>query len=142
MQVGNSRFSVMVEGPLTFVLEGEGAFETVLRKGSPLVSAEAKTALLSGKKLRSARVTLAREDEMWSTTLNADEFVFRGLKMPKGEAYDPVSRFHERMLSIHVFQEGFLAFFDRFLDERSDDARWRHTVGDIHGWVRERKQLR
>ncbi|HEY8240300.1 MAG TPA: hypothetical protein VIH35_02590, partial [Kiritimatiellia bacterium] len=49
--------AVMLEGPLTFTMEGEGAHVTVLRRGEPLLSAEAKTALLSGKKLKSAKLT-------------------------------------------------------------------------------------
>ena len=141
-EIGNSRFGVIVEGPLTFVLEGDGAFETVVRKGAPLVSAEAKTALLCGKKLRSARVTLVRDEETWSVTLDAEEFIFRGLKMPKGDGVDPVSRFHERMLSMHVFREGFMAFFDRFLEERANAARWTQTLGRIHSWAKDRKSLK
>jgi hypothetical protein len=132
------QFGVMVEGPLMFVMEGSGAHETVLRKGEPLRSAEAKTALLGGKKLRSAKITLAREDEAWQATLRAEDFSFRGLKLPKGAPLDPVSRFQERMLALETFREAFLGFFDRFMDERADGAEWARTRADIHTWVRER----
>jgi hypothetical protein len=131
-------FGLIIEGPLTFVLEGNGAHEAVLRKGSPLVSAEAKTSLLGGKKLRRATVTLARGEEAWSVSLDADSFAFRSLKLPKGDQLDSVSRFQERMLSIHAFQEAFLGFYDRFLDERADGAEWKKTQREIHGWVSNR----
>jgi hypothetical protein len=136
---GLGEFGVIIEGPLMFVLEGEGAHVTVLRNGEPLYSAEAKTSLLSGKKLRRARVTLARGEESWSVTLDAEEFVFRGLKLPKGDELDPVSRFQERMLAIETFREAILSTFDRFLEERADPARWKTTREDVHKWVAARR---
>ena len=86
-------YAMMIEGPLTFVLEGQGAHETVLRHGTPELSVEAKIALLGGKKLRRAKLRLARGQETWQTTLEADQFIFRSLKLPEGEKLDPVSRF-------------------------------------------------
>ena len=52
----------MLEGPLTFFREGEGAHEAVLRKGTPLNSREAGTALYCGKKLKRAKLVLAEGD--------------------------------------------------------------------------------
>ena len=131
--------AVLIEGPLTFVREGEGAHETILRKGSPLSSSEARTALLGGKKLRRARVTLAQGEQIWTATLDADEFVIRGLKLPKGDAVDPIGRFEGRMLMLDRFQESWMAFFDRFLDERATPSVWERTRADIHRWVSERQ---
>jgi hypothetical protein len=131
-------FGVILEGPLMFVMEGNGAHEAVLRKGEPVFSAEAKTALLSGKKLRRAKLTLARGDEQWQTTLDAQEFTFRGLKLPEGEAMDPVGRFQERMLRLDTFQEAFFGLFERFLEERGDAKAWSATLKDVHKWLAKR----
>ena len=136
----SDRFALIVEGPITFVREADGAHETVLRKGSPLASGEAKTALLAGKKLASARLTLARGEEQWSTMLTAHDFKFRGLKLPGSEQkLDPVSLFQERMVSLGVFRDAFLEMFDRFLDERAHHAKWMETQRQIHKWVSDRK---
>lgn len=54
IETGHGTYAVMLEGPLTFVMEGSGAHEASLRKGSPLQSIEARTALLGGKKLARA----------------------------------------------------------------------------------------
>lgn len=130
---------VLIEGPLTFVHEGNGAHETVLRKGEPLLSAEAKTCLLSGKKLRSAKLTLAQEDQVYSTQLGADEFVLRGLRLPDQDAApDAVSRFQERMLSLDTFRGMFFRLFDRYIEERRRPAEWKRIREDIHAWVRDR----
>jgi len=138
---GNT-YAMMVEGPLTFVLEGQGAHETVLRHGTPELSVEAKIALLGGKKLRRAKFRLARGNETWQTTLDAEEFVFRGLKLPDGEKLDPASRFQERMTAINTFTGSFLEIYDRFLAERLDVSAWKKTRAEIHRWVSERTARR
>jgi len=46
------------------------------------VSAEAKTALLSGKKLRCAKLMLALPDEAWSCSFDVQTFVVRSLNLP------------------------------------------------------------
>jgi hypothetical protein len=150
---GVGQIGAILEGPLTFIRDGGAASVAVLRKGTVLTSAEAKTSLMGGKKLKSAKLALVRRastsessgagggDEAWGCTLGADEFVFRGMKMPKGDAKDPVSRFHERMLKLTTFRDAFLGLYDRFLDLRSDVAKWEATQKDIHKWVTERTAI-
>lgn len=132
-------WAVMIEGPLTFVMEGAGAHEMVVRRGEPLRSAEAKAALLAGKKLRRAKVTLARNDQSWTCTLDAPSLVVRGLKLPEGEKLDAVSKFQERMALIDLFKEALLGLFDRFANERDDAKAWKAAIADIHQWVATRK---
>lgn len=134
--------AIMVEGPLMFTMEGSGAHETVLRRGEPLLSGEAKTALLGGKKLRRSKLTLARGDQAWSCTFDADQFVIRGLKLPEGEKLDAISRFQERMNLLNTFNEALLRCYDRFIDERSTPASWKSTIKDMHAWVNNRKTRR
>ena len=131
-------FAAMVEGPLTFVNEGQGAHEVVVRRGNPSLSTEAKIALLSGKKLSRGRILLARGRDTWQCTLDADQFIFRGLKLPEGEKLDPVSRFQERMISITTFTTAFLEIFDKFMAIRMDAPTWALEVNDIRNWVTER----
>lgn len=131
-------WAVMIEGPLTFVMEGSGAHEAVIRRGEPRFSAEAKASLLSGKKLRRAKLTLARGDESWTCTFDAPSFIVRGLKLPEGEKLDTISKFQERMHFMDLFKEGLLALFDRFCEER-ESAGWGQTLEEIHQWVKVRK---
>ena len=143
VQIEGQEVGVMLEGPLVFVMEGEGAHITSLRNGSPLHASEAKTALLSGKKLRKARLTMAMGQETWSTMLDADSFVCSGLKLPKSEqSLGPVDRFQERMLSLERFRQALLGFYDYFLEERRDPARWQAVQKEIHAWVSGRQSRR
>ncbi len=144
---GAGEIAVMIEGPLMFVIEGAGAHEIVLRKGEPLLSAESKTALLGGKKLRRAKVTLAQGDVAYTFTLDTVPFTFRGLKLPEGETdakgerikLDAISRFQSRMERLDFFQRAFFGFYDRFVTERRDSKKWGATIKEIHKWVADRK---
>lgn len=131
-------WAVMIEGPLTFVMEGSGAHEMVVRRGEPRLSAEAKASLLSGKKLRRAKLTLARGDQSWTCTLDGPSFVIRGLKLPEGEKLDAISKFQERVQLIDLFKEALLSLFDRFSDDR-EAKDWNKTLAEIQEWVKSRK---
>lgn len=128
----------MVEGPLTFVMEGKGAHEISLKKGEPMLSAEARTALLSGKKLKKAKVQFARGEETWAFTFDADEFIFRNLKLPQTEAFDRTGKFQERMILLDTFRLSFFHLFTEFVRERSNSAQWNKTKAAMRRWVAER----
>lgn len=127
-------FAVMVEGPLLFDQEEQG--ETAIRKGEPMVSAETRAALLSGKKLRRARLTLARGgEEVWSCTLDADQFIIRGLKLPKTEAIDAAGRFQERMEMIDTFRQAFLGLYCTFCKLRDDAKTCKALEAEMKAWM-------
>lgn len=128
-------FAVAIEGPLCFMFEGAGAHETVLRNGQPLVSAEARTALMSGKKLKRAKVIFARDEATWKFTLDADSFTFRSTQLPQGEELDAASRFQDRMLALDTLREVMTGFFTRFLEERLNQTEWNGIREDIRKWV-------
>jgi hypothetical protein len=140
----NGKVAVAIEGPLLFTRVGEGAHVMTLREGLPTISAEAKTALLSGKKLERAKLTLARtDDEQWSCAFDTDAFVFRGLKLPESEeVLDAASRFQERVQKLDLFREVLLDLFGQFAAERGTPRRWAATQKEIHRWVTGRTSKR
>ena len=133
-------FSFLLDGPLAFVAEGAGAFETSVKKGLPTISAEAKAALTTGKKLKSAKIIIARsEGDEWSFTLDADEFIFRGMKLPEGEALDPISIFEERMTNIFIVQSVFFGLYQKFLAEMTDENKAKEYQQKAREWVKNRE---
>lgn len=129
-------FSMMLDGPLLLVAEETGALESAVRKGTPTLSAEAKAALKVGKKLRQAKLVMARSQaETWSVTVEADNLVFRGLKLPEGEALDPGSIFEERMTNIYVFQTVITELFKFFVSELRDAEKLAALQKDAKEWV-------
>ncbi|MBU0676605.1 MAG: recombination-associated protein RdgC [Verrucomicrobia bacterium] len=135
------RLALLIEGPLVFVHEGNGAHETILKKGDPVSSAEAKTALMSGKKLKQAKMTLSTgEEQIWSAMVNADEFTFRSLRLSDVDRLlDPVSQFEERMRLLDEFVGAFFGMYDLFVDQRKDPSLWKGIQADIFEWVKERR---
>ena len=106
----------------------------MLRKGTPLNSREAGTALFCGKKLKRAKVVIAQNDNVFSATLDSD-FAFRSLKLPKGEQTEEAGKFEERMLFIETFWTAWLSLYDRFLDLRTDPQQWPKTLEAMRQWI-------
>ena len=128
----------MVEDPLTFVMEGKGAHEITLKKGQPMISAELKSALTSGKKLKKAKVQFVRGEEAWAFTFDADEFIFRSLKLPQTETFDRVGKFQERMVLLETFRQTFFHLYGKFIQERNDSKAWKETKEQMRKWVADR----
>jgi len=129
---------LLIEGPLLFYVEGEGAHEISLRKGVPTLGAEAKTALESGKKLRRAKMTLAHGNDQWSVMLDGMDFAFRSLKVPPGVPSDPLTKFQERMGYLETFLDVFYALYGHFLTLRSSRKDWDKTVTAMRTWIANR----
>ena len=144
LKVGDlGTFNLIIEGPLTFAINGDdtpGASESTVKKGCPQMSAEAKAALAVGKKLRKAKILLARGDaEKWSFTFDADSFTFSGLSLPETESMEINTRFEERVLSLNIFLTAFEAYFQKFA---SDIMNGKGTVQKkIVQWASDRESL-
>jgi hypothetical protein len=109
-----------------------------LRKGEPLLRWK-QIRLLNGKKLRQANITCTIGDEIWGATLDADEWVFRNLALPKiEEVMDETSYFEERIRRLERFLEIFFFIFDRFTETRSAKPVWNKMQKEIFKWVNER----
>lgn len=133
------KVGVMLEGPLTLVMEGGGAHETSLRKGNPLVSAEAKACLAAGKKLRKATVNLVAGEQVWRFGFDAESFAVRGLKPAASEgASDPVGRFQDRMVQVETVKDLLLGLYGAFLKVRASGPDWEATVKEMRTWIRDR----
>jgi len=134
----NNNYAFHLDGPFTFVHEGAGAHVVVIRKGNPGIAQEAKSALLAGKKLKKAKMTIARGDLQWVCSIDGSEWTFGSLKLPKNEAMDFLGQFEERMINIASFIEAFEGLFLKFIDIRIDKGLWASEVAKIKQWVSDR----
>lgn len=97
-------------------------------------SAEVKAALTVGKKLRRAKISFCRGQDIWSTTFDADKFSFSSLALPVGEEMDRHSRFDERVSNLRIMHEVVREYFRAFVEAvRSPD--WAETEKDILNWT-------
>ena len=136
-------FNLIIEGPLTFAINGDdlpGASESTVKKGCPQMSAEAKASLAVGKKLRKAKIMLARGDaEKWSFTFDADMFTFSSLSLPETESMEINTRFEERILSLNVFLTAFEGYFRKFASDIM--AAKPAVLKEIVQWATDRESL-
>ncbi len=136
------RVGLVLEGPLTFVMEGGGAQEVVLKKGNPPSSREAVACLLSGKKLSKAKINLAIGEELWAFNLDAETFIFRSIKLPEPEELlEPVSKFQDRMTKLEMLRDAMLELYELYINERRNVRGWAETVMKMRKWVVERKTV-
>lgn len=109
---------ISLDGPLSFAgddPECNGSAETVVKKGeNPLRSAEAKAAFEVGKKLRKAKLLIARDTQMWSCNFDADRFNFSSLRLPEGEKLESDLAMAERLENLDVFKRIMELAFNTF----------------------------
>jgi hypothetical protein len=135
----NSVVSFGISGPLHFVMQGNGCFVTNLSAGNPLVSAEAKAALLAGKKLARAKVTFAIGDRAWVFTYDGLFGKILGLKTPIQEKLDPISAFQERMDHLAQFTAILHGLYDQFIAVRMKTDQSDELLEATDAWIKERK---
>ena len=139
---GEGSFEAMVEGPLTFAFpnkEAKGAVEISIKKGGcPQISAEAKSALAVGKKLKKCKLQIVKDSEIWSGTFDADRFAFSGLNLPEGEEMERHARFAERVDKLHTLTKVMEAYFKEFAETLMGKERAK-LEKDIRKWAEDRE---
>ncbi|MBR2373406.1 MAG: hypothetical protein IKA87_04170 [Lentisphaeria bacterium] len=136
-------FEVMLEAPLCLTGDGDdpGAGEATIKKGdSPVRGAEVKAALSVGKKLRKAKLTFTRLNQIWSGTFDADNFSFSSFALPEGEAQDRGEIFAERVEFLDIFREALTAGFRQYANAMlngKDSA----TVEALKNWINTRDAI-
>jgi len=128
----------MLDGPFTFIHEGAGAHVVVVRKGNPGIATEAKSALVAGKKLKQAKLTIVKGESTWSCTIGGSEWTFGSLKLPKSEQVDAAGVLEERLMLMGQFLEVIEGLFKQFISIRIDEKTWANEVHKIREWVEDR----
>ncbi len=118
-------FTFAMEGPLTFAFSPTktkdpdltDSGETAIKKGNPMLSGEAITALQSGKKMKKAKILMARGNaEKWSFSFDADTFTFNSLTLPEGEEQERNAKFEERIFNLFILHSVMELYFKKFAE--------------------------
>ncbi len=136
-------FDILIEAPLTFSDEGDakGAGEVTVKKGdAPLRSAEAKAAVLVGKKLKKVKLSLTRDKQIWTGTFDAAQFAFSSFKLPEGEAMNDDEVFAERVQNLIIFREAVALYFKKFADAMLG-MEFPKFEAEIREWAKNRDAL-
>lgn len=117
---GGRVVGVAIDDFLCFGAPSDDETEQTLRHGLPTRTAEARTALRSGRRLRRARLLLAEGARQWSATFDAPTMALRGVVLPEDaeECESDSDRTADRAANWLALHELVQALYSRFLAER------------------------
>ena len=113
---------------------GEATVQT-LRGEAPGASAEARAALLEGKKIKRAKLRVVQGEMEWTFTIRGDTFDLGGVNLPAPKGL-PI----EEGLTLRLEAASRLfALIDKlytaFLALRLDEESWAEEIQRIHSWA-------
>ncbi len=117
---GGRVVGVALDDFLSFAAPSEDETEQTLRRGLPTRTAEARTALRQGHRLRKARLLIAEGSRLWSATLDAPTLTLNGVKLPEDaeECESDTDRTADRSANWLALHELVQALYGMFLRER------------------------
>jgi len=117
---GGRVVGIALDDFLTFAALTEDETEQTLRRGLPTRTAEARTALRQGHRLRKARLLVAEGDRQWTATLDAPSLTLSGVKLPEDaeECESEMDRTADRAANWLALHEIVQALYGLFLKDR------------------------
>lgn len=117
---GGRVVGVALDDFLTFAALHEDETEQTLRRGLPTRTAEARTALRQGHRLRKARLLVAEGERQWTATLDAPSLTLSGVKLPEDaeECESEMDRTADRAANWLALHEIVQALYGQFLKAR------------------------
>jgi len=117
---GGRVVGIALDDFLSFAAPSDDETEQTLRRGLPTRTAEARTALRQGHRLRKARLLIAEGARQWSATLDAPTLTLTGVKLPEDaeECESDVDRTADRSANWLALHEIVQALYGLFLRER------------------------
>ncbi|MCA8965476.1 MAG: hypothetical protein H6838_11650 [Planctomycetes bacterium] len=117
---GGRVVGVALDDFLTFAAPSDDETEQTLRRGLPTRTAEARTALRQGHRLRKARLLIAEGERQWNVTLDAPSLSLAGVKLPEDaeECETEADRTADRAANWLALHEIVQALYASFLRER------------------------
>ncbi|MCA8975165.1 MAG: hypothetical protein KDC98_10605 [Planctomycetes bacterium] len=105
---------------LAFAAPSDDETEQTLRHGLPTRTAEARTALRQGRRLKKAKLILAEGSRQWIATLDASTMTLTGVRLPEDaeDVESPADRTADRAANWHALYETLMAIYRLFLRER------------------------
>jgi hypothetical protein len=117
---GGRVVGIALDDYLAFAAPSDDETEQTLRHGLPTRTAEARTALRSGRRLCKARLLLAEGNRTWSATLDAPTLSLTGVRLPEDaeEVETEADRTADRAANWLALHEIVQALYGQFLKER------------------------
>ncbi len=129
---------VVFDDYVALISEGDDREESILKKGSPHRSAEARTALLVGKLVASAKLTIARGERTFVATVAGETLDLRSVRYPDPEGADAEERTLERLEAMKEIGEILDGLYALFLGVRVSPEWDGKEVPAMQRWIRKK----
>jgi hypothetical protein len=126
---------ISFEKDLVLASEAGQAVASSLKGESPSLAPEAVAALMAGKKVKRARVSLTCNHTHWEVVLNGETFDWSGVKIDTPPSLPFVESVPIRLNAVEEFARIFDLLFSKFLDVRLSSDTWRPEVEAMRAWV-------
>lgn len=117
---GGRVVGVALDDFLSFAAPSDDETEQTLRRGLPTRTAEARTALHQGRRLRKARLLIGEGSRQWAATLDAPTLTLMGVRLPEDaeECESDTDRTADRAANWLALHEIVQALYGQFLRDR------------------------
>lgn len=134
---GGRVVGVLLDDFLTFAPARDDDTEQTLRRGMPTRTAEARTALRQGNRLRRARLVFAEGERQWNATLDGTTLGLSAVKLPEdsADADSEAERNEERAGNWLALHEIVLALYREFLKVRLRPDYLKGTAEEQARWM-------
>jgi hypothetical protein len=134
---GGRVVGIALDDFLSFAAPSDDETEQTLRRGLPTRTAEARTALRQGRRLKKARLLIAEGARQWSAVLDAPTLTLGSVKLPDDaeECESDVDRTADRSANWLALHEIVHALYGSFLKDRLREN-YGSTSGEAQaGWM-------
>lgn len=134
---GGRVVGIAIDDMVVFAAADADATEQTLRRGLPTRTAEARTALQQGSRVRKARLIVAEGSRQWTVTLNGGSMQFGAVKLPKDaeEVESEADRTADRAANWLALHELVAALYAKFVALRAAPEWMKTEAAAMADWM-------
>jgi hypothetical protein len=137
-QVPSDRGTVELwfEDRITFASPFAGGELDILKGEDPATTGEARSALLQGKHVEAASLSLTFEGKRWTFQVSGPRLALAAVKVPAVATETDLESVMERFALLGGLEEIMWSLYHRFLQVRLDAGAWKKECSQIEKWVK------
>jgi hypothetical protein len=136
-----SEVAVMLARTLTLECPRAQTGKETIQSDGPTRLPEARRAIQAGKLPRKVGLVLARHDNQYELTLQAETLAVSGAKLPAPEGNDERGRLEERVVLLRGFLETLDLLYDAFGQVRFSEG-WPKELAKLQKWLQREERSR
>ena len=136
LETSLGRVELWFEDKIKFVSPLAGGEVNILKGESPAQGTEASTALLRGKHIDEARISVSHDGKKWEFSMSGPQFSLTSLKLPAVLGESELECVLERYDLLSTLEEILRSLYHEFVSLRLDKERFEQECSNFEKWVR------